>query len=132
MTPDRLSEIEARLEAATPGPLLEREDFDYYQGGTYIGVEPYGYNGKTEGYFRKDVARIENDGDKELLKNASDDIALLLRLVRLYEGALGFYSEMKGYNYINPKRDENLDENDGYEAHNALAEAERIKKRGGW
>lgn len=40
-------------------------------------------------------------------------------IVRLRE-ALEFYAGMKGYNYINPKRDESLDENDGYEAREAL------------
>jgi hypothetical protein len=89
MTPLDLEAIRARLRAATPGKWELREDGDYYQCGTYVGVGPYYYNHGVEidgrhpvedegTYFRTDVCRIENAADEQFLLNAPADIAALL------------------------------------------------------
>jgi tryptophan synthase beta subunit len=60
-------------ERATKGPWLEREDHDYYQGGTYIGTHPFGYtDGRKDptlsDYFERDVCRVEGtEADKQYL-----------------------------------------------------------------
>ena len=84
---DALAPIRDRLEKATPGPLLEREDFDYYQGGTYLGINPIKYLKGSGQYFGKDVCRIESSGDKELFKYAQSDIARLIEAVEVMDQA---------------------------------------------
>jgi hypothetical protein len=93
-----IDEIRARAEKATAGPLLEREDLDYYQGGIYLGTTPYYYDqGKRiEGltpdgdieYFHNDICRIEgSEEDKEFLKMAQADIVNLLDYINKLETA---------------------------------------------
>jgi hypothetical protein len=84
--------IEQRANAATPGPWETREDGDYYQGGTYIGVEPYHYPGPKPGrpekfpdhcYFKTDVCRVESgEADREFILHARTDVPALIAEVR--------------------------------------------------
>lgn len=83
---------------ATRGPLYEREDHDYYQGGTYLGVEGYRYGRRADGthgevavdcskeraeYFRHNVCRIEGtDADKEMIRHAFENYPKALRVIR--------------------------------------------------
>lgn len=112
--PDYLTQVRERLDKATPGPLFERTDLDYYQGGCYLGIEPYSYNGPAGeqavhldqtgenfcGYFRTDVCRIENSGDKSFLMHASTDISRLLEIVEIYREALKEIIVTDGTMYI--------------------------------
>ena len=93
MTEDELKEIDDRANAATPGEWELREDWDYYQGGTYIGLEPYHYDGCTKvlgrgpgGYdtrFRHDVCRVEGSpGDEAFLLLSRRDVLALVSEVR--------------------------------------------------
>ncbi len=117
-----IAECRERAEKATPGPLLEREDFDYYDGGIYIGIGPYGYRGQTEGYFNTDVARIENSNDKDLFMHAQVDITRLLAIVECLSEALEWYDNVHSKHWA-------IDLNDLERvAKKALTEAERIAK----
>jgi hypothetical protein len=73
MNADELRAIRERALKATQGPILEREDQDYYQGGTYIGVGEY------------DICRMEEGDNKEndinLFKNARKDILDLIAYI---------------------------------------------------
>lgn len=108
--------LRARIAAATKGPLLEREDHDYYQGGTYIGVDPYYYADGMKGagpnaagafeFFETNVARIEMDNDKPLLMHARADLERLLSLLERAEKALDAMGEwertIRGWNPVSP------------------------------
>lgn len=119
MTPDRLSEIEARLASATPGP------WEVDAGGYVCTVNelpvfglPERYRYEIGGQYRAPRADIPN---MELIAHAPTDIALLLRLVRTARRHLGNISRSVG----NPEEYALgvLNEMDAI-----LAEAERIKK----
>lgn len=102
MTPDdekRLKDIEARALVATEGPILEREDLDYYQAGTYLGVGPQEWEnggyvpvehpGDGEeffGNFEKDIFRVEEGkADTEMFKHARADLLWLVKKVKDYD-----------------------------------------------
>lgn len=93
MTDERLAEIENRLSNSTSEQILEREDYDYYQCGIYLGTKPYCYidgkqidglqpNGEIE-YFHNDIFKVEgSEGDKLLFINAHKDITDLITALR--------------------------------------------------
>lgn len=112
----RLEELE---KAATPGPWIEREDLDYYQGGTYLGIGGYDYKdgSKVPGsaYFETNVCRIESsDSDKEFIAESRNALPLLIRIIRIQQEALQHFSDHCYGNYINEK------------SKDALAQVERV------
>lgn len=85
---DFLKKTKELCDGATDGPWIEREDFDYYQGGTYLGVNPYSYKGgvKVEGNdcFETDVCRIESgDNDLKFIAHSRQAVPILLEMVEL-------------------------------------------------
>ena len=81
-----VAELDALYEKATKGPLEQREDDDYYQGGLYIGRGPYHYQRQANGlmervegrqigthaypldcYFQTDVARVQSQEDADFI-----------------------------------------------------------------
>lgn len=97
MDKSKLQEIKTRALNATPGPILEREDDDYYQGGTYLGTQPYYYvdgkvidgidpSGKGQ-CFKRNIFRVEEHGesDKEMFIHAREDILNLLAYIETLE-----------------------------------------------
>lgn len=101
-TPNKLDLDKWKLDAlnATQGEWLTREDLDYYQAGTYIGVGPYAYEkgNKVPGneYFDTDIVRVENDDNQNHLLNMQpkntlamiDEITTLKAQVKELEGKL--------------------------------------------
>ena len=99
MNNDELKKLKELCDRATPGPWLVREDFDYYQGGTYLGSGPQRYLKPNEPgykvpvtridcsvadckYFKVDVCRIESgDADKEFIIAAREALPKLLDTV---------------------------------------------------
>lgn len=78
MTPKQAAERILELDKeTTPGPWESRQDYDYYQGGTYLGVgrcDNYNRGQKAAcsdsdgGYFETNVCRIEKDTDENFIK----------------------------------------------------------------
>lgn len=97
-----IEEVERRDKEATKGPWLEREDYDYYQGGKYLGIGPYDYEeGKKvpgKGYFSHNVCRIEsNDLDKALIANYRTAAPKLAKICKLL---LAMASENEDDNFL--------------------------------
>jgi hypothetical protein len=98
---EKLESMLAETERATPGPWLSREDFDYYRGGTYLGMGPQKYVPRSDGkgneltdcdyenaqYFKIDVCRIEsNKQDERFIASARTQLPAALRaLIHLLE-----------------------------------------------
>jgi hypothetical protein len=87
LTKARRDELRRIADSATPGPWETREDEDYYQCGTYIGVEPFHYDcgrevdgrGKDHTYFRRNVCRVEShEADQRFLIEARTALPELL------------------------------------------------------
>jgi hypothetical protein len=80
MTEDRLKEIEARLNAATPGPWYKRDEFDIM--GSRIGYDiVFHDHDKDTGVILGQYDLPEND-TAEFIANAPTDIAWLLSLAK--------------------------------------------------
>ena len=88
---DRLSEIEARVQEAPPGPWGEREDYDYYEGGTYI-TSPC----PDPKYADKDVCRMCGAG-KDFIKAAREDIPWLIEEVKRLRKGLTALADPNNY-----------------------------------
>jgi hypothetical protein len=116
LTDADIEAIEGRVQKATPGPLLQRDDEDYYQGGRYIGRDPYHYGlhgAVVEGvdptspmdcYFHTDVARIHNADDEALLLHASEDVSALVRDLKEAREALNQIAGMIDKTLLGPSR----------------------------
>jgi hypothetical protein len=82
----RLDAIEARLEAATPGPWRASVDGPYQM--------RVAETDTMNVYASVNVEIDMQTDDAELIAHAPSDLALLLKLVRLYEEALGEYAKL--------------------------------------
>lgn len=95
---DWIKRLEETWGHMTEGKWLSREDHDYYQGGTYIGVGPQKWVPEDDGrwgnklvpckpgeqsHFRRDICRIQSgDGDEAGIKSLANLRHELLALVR--------------------------------------------------
>lgn len=137
MTPQlqsKLKRIRDYTDAASKGPWLECEDYDYYQGGTYLGTEPYHFkdgkkiNGPSEDgvidFFENKICRIEgNSGyDQEFIQKSRTDLPHLLEALELALGALQIYAGMRTDNYLSC--------GDGVPAREALSRVEKLLGEG--
>lgn len=128
----RLSEIEGRLERATPGPWRWTHEFP-----TDVGAHLYGAPGTPEdpwpkilddgsagGEYTQSISG--DDPDAQLIAHAPDDLRLLLALVKEYRAALEFYSNQNKYfNFYDKFEDVTEMEHDcGQNARQALARGE--------
>lgn len=94
MTEQELDEIEKRANAAMRGPWEIREDKDYYEAGTYVGISPYHYvngrvvdgrnpNNPDDCYFGHDVFRLEGtQEDLDFLLRVRSDVPRLCAALR--------------------------------------------------
>lgn len=89
----RIEQIKKRLSEANKGPWQTREDYDYYEGGTYIGIGPekyvpdedskYGGNKRVPceidevQYFHQDICRVESPRDHEFIQHSREDVEWL-------------------------------------------------------
>lgn len=95
---DWIKRLEDTWGHMTEGKWLSREDYDYYQGGTYIGVGPQKWVPEDDGregnkqvscnhgehsHFRRDICRIQSgDGDEAGIKSLANLRHELLALVK--------------------------------------------------
>lgn len=90
----KLKTMKAIAAARTPGEWQKREDYDYYQGGTYLGVGPYKYDHTIEtgrkvscsieevSYFETDICRVQSgSNDLEFIAMAANNWDKLMAVV---------------------------------------------------
>lgn len=91
------------IEAATKGPWIEREDHDYYRGGTYLGNGPYKYVrddsnrlGRTRKvdcdireaqYFHEDVCLMEGNNEENNIRFIQSSRLLASYFLELWRAA---------------------------------------------
>jgi hypothetical protein len=93
----------------TPGPWIEREDFDYYQGGEYLCAGPFYVYKKGEhvpltieditdkglkDFHGKNICRVESDEDKGLLAAAPDLYKALSELLAIIDEPLDWKEQI--------------------------------------
>jgi hypothetical protein len=114
------NKIKAKLKAdleiaskATKGPWYEREDLDYYQAGTYLGVDGYRYGNDATGKltklpvdcekeradsFEKDVCRIESDDyDKRFIAHSRNVFESRVKALEIALGSIYLMQAMAGH-----------------------------------
>lgn len=99
-----LNKLKKLCDEATEGPWLEREDYDYYQGGTYLGIGPYSYGDNREKvsgacYFETDVCRVEDGVSKDFIAASRTALPKLIEIVEMQQKQLeiiSWYEKQKG------------------------------------